>query len=90
MDDGHLLVAKPTQEVIQETASETLEEAYVKLLPEEKQSAEAGLEKTPFVPDPNEPYAMEAESLTKRFGDFTAVDNVSFISFVTFVINLFY
>ena len=78
MDDGHLLVAKPTQEVIQETASETLEEAYVKLLPEEKQSAEAGLEKTPFVPDPNEPYAMEAEGLTKRFGDFTAVDNVSF------------
>lgn len=78
MDDGHLLVAKPTQEVIQETASQTLEEAYVKLLPEEKQSAEAGLDKTPFVPDPNEPYAMEAEGLTKRFGDFTAVDNVSF------------
>lgn len=78
MDDGHLLVAKPTQEVIQQTASDSLEEAYVKLLPEDKQTSELGLEKSPFVPDPNEPYAMEAEGLTKRFGDFTAVDNVSF------------
>ena len=78
MDDGHLLAAKPTQQVIQETQSATLEEAYVKLLPEEKQSSEVGLEKRPFMPDPNEPYAMEAEGLSKRFGDFTAVDNVSF------------
>ncbi|MDO5680720.1 MAG: ribosome-associated ATPase/putative transporter RbbA [Pelistega sp.] len=78
MDDGHLLAAKPTQQVIQETQSATLEEAYVKLLPEDKQSSEVGLEKRPFMPDPNEPYAMEAKGLSKRFGDFTAVDNVSF------------
>ena len=78
MDDGHLLASKATQEVIQDSQSDTLEQAYVKLLPAEKQSSEVGLEKKPFVANPNEPYAMEAEGLSKRFGDFTAVDNVSF------------
>ncbi|MFC2307325.1 MAG: ABC transporter permease, partial [Neisseria elongata] len=37
-----------------------------------------GLDITPFVPDPDAPPAMEAHGLTKRFGDFTAVDHVSF------------
>ena len=33
---------------------------------------------TPFVADPSLPPAIEAHGLTKRFGDFTSVDNVSF------------
>lgn len=78
MDDGKLLAAQVTQEVIERTQSRTLEEAYVKLLPTAKQTSEIGLQKTVFVPDSTQPYAMEAEGLTKRFDDFTAVDKVSF------------
>lgn len=78
MDAGKLLVNKPTQQVMQESSSTTLEEAYIKLLPEEKRQGSGGLEITPFISDPNSPPAIEADHLTKRFGDFTAVDNVSF------------
>ena len=48
------------------------------MLPPEKQQGSGGLDITPFVPDPDTPPAMEAHGLTKRFGDFTAVDHVSF------------
>ena len=58
--------------------TDVLEEAYVKMLPPEKQQGSGGLDITPFVPDPAAPPAMEAHGLTKRFGDFTAVDHVSF------------
>ncbi|XXQ69495.1 ribosome-associated ATPase/putative transporter RbbA [Neisseriaceae bacterium B1] len=77
MDDGHLLVNKPTRQVMQELGVNTLEEAYVKLLPENKQDS-GELVITPFEPLPNEPLAMEAHGLTKKFGNFTSVDNVSF------------
>ena len=78
MDDGKLLVNAPTQEVMRQYGVNTLEEAYIKMLPSEKQQGSGGLAITPFVPDPASPPAMEAHGLTKRFGDFTAVDNVSF------------
>ena len=78
MDDGKLLVNRPTRQVMQELNAATLEEAYIKLLPAEKQQGSGGLDITPFTPDPDSPPAMEAHGLTKRFGDFTAVDHVSF------------
>ena len=78
MDAGRLLENKPTAEVLAEYGTDVLEEAYVKMLPPEKQQGSGGLDITPFVPDPDAPPAMEAHGLTKRFGDFTAVDHVSF------------
>lgn len=78
MDDGKLIADKPTKQVIEETGSKNLEEAYIKLLPPEKRGAENGLVIPPFTPDPNEPPAIVAEGLTKKFGDFTSVNNVSF------------
>ncbi|MDO4640240.1 MAG: ribosome-associated ATPase/putative transporter RbbA [Neisseria sp.] len=78
MDDGKLLVNAPTNEVMARYGARTLEEAYVKMLPEEKQQGAGALEITPFIADPNSPPAMEAHNLTKRFGQFTAVDHVSF------------
>ena len=78
MDEGRLLVNAPTQEVMRQYGTDTLEEAYIKMLPSEKQQGSGGLELTPFVPDPASPPAIEAHGLTKRFGKFTAVDNVSF------------
>ncbi|MDY3331069.1 MAG: ribosome-associated ATPase/putative transporter RbbA [Pelistega sp.] len=78
MDDGKIIANQATQQVIQETGSKNLEEAYIRLLPEEKRGAVDGLSIPPLVIDPNEPPAMKANGLSKRFGDFLAVDNVSF------------
>lgn len=78
MDDGRLIVNAPTQQVLEDTHTDTLEQAYVKMLPEAKQNKGGSLELTPFVPDKNSPPAIEAKELTKRFGDFVAVNNVSF------------
>ena len=78
MDAGRLLENKPTADVLADYGTDVLEEAYVKMLPPEKQQGSGGLDITPFVPEPAAPPAMEAHGLTKRFGDFTAVDHVSF------------
>ena len=78
MDAGRLLENKLTADVLADYGTDVLEEAYVKMLPPEKQQGSGGLDITPFVPDPDAPPAMEAHGLTKRFGDFTAVDHVSF------------
>ena len=78
MDAGRLLANKTTADVLADYGTDVLEEAYVKMLPPEKQQGSGGLDITPFVPDPDAPPAMEAHGLTKRFGDFTAVDHVSF------------
>ncbi|MDG6894958.1 ribosome-associated ATPase/putative transporter RbbA [Volucribacter amazonae] len=78
MDDGKLIANDLTQKVMAETHSDTLEQAYIKLLPKEKRGAEDGLIIPPFQSDPNDPPAIEAEGLTKKFGDFVSVDNVSF------------
>lgn len=50
MDDGKLIVDKPTQTVIAETNSQNLEQAYIKLLPPEKRGAVDGLVIPPFEP----------------------------------------
>ena len=78
MDAGKLLVNRPTREVMADYQTDTLEEAYIQMLPPEKQQGSGRLEITPFVSDPASPPAMEAHGLTKRFGKFTAVDHVSF------------
>ena len=73
-----MLVNKHTREVLAQYGTETLEEAYIAMLPPEKQQGAGGLTLTPFVPDADAPPVIEAHGLTKRFGDFTAVDHVSF------------
>lgn len=78
MDDGKLIAYKPTKQLIAETESENLEQAYVKLLPADKRGSGNGLTIPPFEVDANEPPVIVAKGLTKRFGDFTSVDNVSF------------
>ncbi|TCP97273.1 ribosome-dependent ATPase [Cricetibacter osteomyelitidis] len=78
MDDGKILVSDKTENVLKTYRTLSLEDAYVQMLPQEKRGSGEGLNLTPFVKDPNLPPAMEAEGLTKQFGDFTAVNNVSF------------
>lgn len=78
MDDGHLLANDTTQQVIQQHQSKTLEEAYMRLLPEEKRGLLEGLQIPPFEHDEHTPIAISAQGLSKKFGNFTAVDHVSF------------
>lgn len=78
MDDGKLIANAPTKQLIAETQSHNLEESYIKLLPPEKRSGLNGFHIPPFKPEPNQPAVITANGLTKKFGDFISVDNVSF------------
>ncbi|WP_454720769.1 MULTISPECIES: ribosome-associated ATPase/putative transporter RbbA [Cupriavidus] len=77
MDMGKVLVCDRTAEVLARAGTSDLEQAYVSLLPASRRGDATGLAMPPRPPDDGEP-AIEAEGLTRRFGDFTAVDNVSF------------
>ena len=77
MNAGELLATDFTSNILKNTQSKTLEEAYVKLLPERDHYFDFD-NIPPFKADPNEPPAIKAVNLSKKFGDFTAVDNVSF------------
>ncbi|MDO6459230.1 ribosome-associated ATPase/putative transporter RbbA [Granulosicoccaceae sp. 1_MG-2023] len=76
MNDGAVIATGSPESMRERTASATLEEAFIKLLPD-------GQAQQPFSQRPREArepetIAIEARDLTKRFGDFTAVDHVSF------------
>ncbi|MDE2585391.1 MAG: ribosome-associated ATPase/putative transporter RbbA, partial [Betaproteobacteria bacterium] len=55
----------------------SLEEAFINLLPEARRQGHEALVIPPRAPDGHD-WAIEAEGLTQRFGEFTAVDRVSF------------
>lgn len=76
LDAGRVLACRPMAEVL--SGSITLEAAYVAMLPAERRSPWHDEMLTPFAADPALPPAIEAEHLSKRFGDFIAVNDVSF------------
>ena len=76
MDDGKVLATGRPADLLRETGCTSLEAAFIHLLPPEK-SAEAGVTVPPRQ-DGQGAIAIEATGLTCRFGDFTAVDRVSF------------
>lgn len=78
MDDGRILAHGRTQEILAQSGCSTLEQAYIKMLPEGKQTHWDDSQLPLFIPDDSLPPAMEAHNLSKRFGDFTAVNKVSF------------
>ena len=77
MDAGRLLVSDRLQNVMSRTGAKSLEDAYVALLPADRRPKGGALTMPAFVNPGGEP-VIEAEKLTKRFGDFVAVDSVSF------------
>lgn len=78
MDDGNIIANGLTKDIIAASDSHSLEEAYIRLLPKEKQGVIGGLDIPPFQPIPDAPAAISAKGLCKKFGDFVAVDHVSF------------
>lgn len=78
MDDGKVIAHGVLQEVLQKAGEPTLEEAFIALLPEAKRAGYQKVVVRPRVVSENETPAIEAEGLTRQFGDFVAVDHVNF------------
>jgi ribosome-dependent ATPase len=78
MDDGAILATGTPDELLERTRTASLEEAFIALLPEAKKRGHVPVEIVPLHADENAEVAIEAKDLTMRFGDFVAVDHVSF------------
>ncbi|MBF6622715.1 MAG: ribosome-associated ATPase/putative transporter RbbA [Pseudomonas stutzeri] len=79
MDEGRVLATGTPTELLTSTASDDLEAAFIALLPEEKRRDHRALVIPPRQQSEGQPdIAIEAHDLTLRFGDFVAVDKVSF------------
>ena len=78
IDDGKVLATGTPKELLARTGSPNLEEAFIRLLPEEKKRGHKPVVIPPLPEDGADDIAIEAEGLTMRFGDFVAVDSVSF------------
>src|SRR5690606_13546855 len=76
-DEGRILASGTPAELERLTGAHGLEQAFVRLLPEPKR-AEQGEIATPLRRGDGDAPAIAARSLTRRFGDFVAVDRVSF------------
>ena len=77
MDAGRILATGTPDELRAQTGTDDLEAAFVSLLPPEKRRAGGPLEIPPRQDLEGGP-AIVAKHLTRRFGDFTAVRDVSF------------
>lgn len=77
MNEGRVMSAGSPEELMSENGAESLEEAFINLLPEKQRLSYRKLSIPPRDSGVSST-AIEAKGLTKRFGDFTAVDRVSF------------
>jgi ribosome-dependent ATPase len=78
MDAGHILDVATPAGLLARTGAATLDAAFISLLPEEKREGHRAVVIPPRPADGEQEIAIEAEHLTMRFGDFVAVDDVSF------------
>jgi ribosome-dependent ATPase len=77
LDAGRVVGTGTAAELKARTGAATLEDAFIRLLPEEKRRGHRALAIPPRAGAGGD-WAIEAAGLTRRFGDFTAVDGVSF------------
>ena len=77
MDEGQVLATGAPQELLARTGCASLEDAFIALMPEEKKRGHQAVVIPPLQVDDAD-VAIEAQGLTMRFGDFTAVDHVNF------------
>ncbi len=77
MNAGKVLATGTTVELLNRTGAADLDAAFIALLPDEDRGEDIAVVIPPREGGESD-IAIEAEGLTQRFGDFTAVDNVSF------------
>lgn len=78
MDEGSVLASGSPTDLLETTATDNLDAAFIALLPEEKRRQHRTLAIPARIDGAAAETAIRAEGLTMRFGDFTAVDRVSF------------
>ncbi|RXF70920.1 ABC transporter ATP-binding protein/permease [Hansschlegelia zhihuaiae] len=78
MDAGRVLATGSPDELKARASATTLDAAFIALLPEAKRRGHEEVVIPPRAAGVDEMIAIEAQGLTMRFGDFTAVDQVSF------------
>ncbi|MDQ6435592.1 ribosome-associated ATPase/putative transporter RbbA [Mesorhizobium sp. LHD-90] len=78
MDEGRILATGTPAELLAKTGTDNLDAAFVALLPEAKRRGHSEVVIPPRTGQTNEEIAIAAKNVTVRFGDFTAVNNVSF------------
>ena len=78
MDDGEIIATGTLKELLAKTGEPNLDEAFIALMPEAKRALHQKVVVRPRIASPDETPAIEAEGLTRQFGDFVAVDHVSF------------
>ncbi|HCQ8969875.1 TPA: ribosome-associated ATPase/putative transporter RbbA [Klebsiella pneumoniae] len=77
MNAGEVLATGSAAELKAQTGSQTLEQAFIALLPEAQRQAHRAVVIPPRY-SREEEIAIEARGLTMRFGNFVAVDHVNF------------
>lgn len=77
MNAGEVLATGSAQQLREQTNSNTLEQAFIALLPEAQRQAHKPVVIPPYHAEQEE-IAIEAKNLTMRFGKFVAVDHVNF------------
>ncbi|MDL2406795.1 ribosome-associated ATPase/putative transporter RbbA [Rhizobium calliandrae] len=78
MDDGKVIAHGAPKEILTKAQKTNLDDAFIALLPPEKRGTHEEVVVRPRVESEDKTPAIEAEGLTRRFGDFVAVDHVSF------------
>jgi len=78
MDAGRVLDTGSPGELLRRTGAASMESAFIALLPEEKRRSHRIVEIPPRDESDDGQVAIKAENLTKRFGNFVAVDQVNF------------
>jgi len=78
MDSGRVLATGTPQELLASTGTQSLEAAFIALLPESARRGHEAVVIPPRDASTDDAVAIEARHLTMRFGDFVAVDDVSF------------
>ncbi len=78
MNDGRVLATGSPQELLHQTGAASLEEAFIALLPASQRDGHQPVIIPPRETGVDRETAIEAHNLTMRFGDFIAVDQVSF------------
>ena len=78
MDDGKVIARGTPKEILERANKSTLDDAFIALLPPEKRGQHQEVVVRPRAESDDKTPAIEADGLTRRFGDFVAVDHVSF------------
>lgn len=78
LNAGEILASGSPRSLLSETQTSNLEAAFIALLPADAKQQHRNVVVQPYKASEHMQTAIEAKNLTMKFGDFTAVNNVSF------------